>query len=64
MVTCTRVKIPDYINVIGDMACGAQMRMTISSVTGLAEPNMVTLYGSDGTLRFTGGKLYGGQRDR
>ncbi len=56
------VKVPDHIDIVADMACGAQARVTISSVTGLAEPNMVTLYGSTGTLRFTGGQLYGGQR--
>ena len=56
------VKIPDHLNVIADMACGAQTRMTISSVTGLAEPNQATLYGSHGTLRFVNGQLYGGQR--
>lgn len=56
------IKIPDHINVIADMACGAQARLTISTVTGLAESNRVTLYGSDGTLRFTNGQLYGGQR--
>jgi predicted dehydrogenase len=56
------VKVPDHIDIVADMACGAQARITISSVTGLAEPNSVTLYGSEGTLRFINGQLYGGQR--
>ena len=56
------VKVPDHIDIVADMACGAQARLTISSVTGLAEPNRVTLYGSKGTLRFTGGQLFGGQK--
>jgi predicted dehydrogenase len=56
------VKVPDHVDIVADMACGAQARITISSVTGLAEPNTVTLYGSEGTLRFIDGQLYGGQR--
>ncbi|MAS36614.1 MAG: hypothetical protein CL610_21595 [Anaerolineaceae bacterium] len=56
------VRVPEHIDVVAAMACGAQARLTISSVTGLAGPDMATLYGSKGTLRFTGGKLYGGQR--
>lgn len=55
------VHIPDHLDVTGNLACCAQLRLTISSVTGLAGPDMATLYGSTGTLRFTGGKLYGGQ---
>ncbi|HLV35919.1 MAG TPA: Gfo/Idh/MocA family oxidoreductase [Spirillospora sp.] len=56
------VRVPEHIDVVGSMICGAQMRLTISSVTGLAGPDTVTLYGSEGTLRFSGGTLYGGQR--
>jgi predicted dehydrogenase len=56
------VKVPDHIDIMADMACGAQARLTISSVTGLAEPNTATLYGSAGTLRIVGGQLLGGQR--
>jgi len=36
--------------------------MQISRVTGLAGPDEARLYGSEGTLRFSGGKLYGGRR--
>ena len=56
------VRVPDHIDIVADMACGAQTRLTISNVTGLAEPNTVTLYGSKGTLSFVGGQLLGGQR--
>jgi predicted dehydrogenase len=56
------VKVPDHIDIVADMACGAQARLTISNVTGLAEPPTVSLYGSEGTLRFVGGQLLGGQR--
>jgi len=57
------VRIPDHINVIADMACGAQASIYISSVSGFAGADGVSLYGSQGTLRFTGGKLYGAQKD-
>lgn len=57
------VRIPEHINVIADMACGAQAHFSISTVTGLAGPDEVILFGSNGTLRFSEGKLYGGQRD-
>ena len=56
------VRIPEHLDVVADMACGAQLRITLSSVTGLAEPDACTLYGSQGTLRFSGGQLSGGQR--
>jgi predicted dehydrogenase len=60
--TLQATRIPEHIDVTAEMACGAQLRLTISSVTGLAGPDMVTLYGSKGTLRYTGGKLYGALR--
>ena len=44
------------------MACGAQANITVSAVSGLNEPDGAYLFGSQGTLRFTGGKLYGGKR--
>ncbi len=55
--------IPDHINVIGELACGGQLSMQISSVTGLSGPRMeMFLFGSEGTLRFADGVLSGGQR--
>ena len=53
------VRIPEHVNVIADMACGAQAHFTVSMVT----PDEVILFGSNGTLRFSEGKLYGGERD-
>ena len=60
--TLRAVRIPEHLDVIGNMACGAQLRLTVSSVTGQAGPDMATLYGSKGTLRYTGGQLYGAQQ--
>lgn len=56
------VRIPDHIDILADLACGAQAHIQVSSVTGLAGPPSATLYGSKGTLRFVDGKLLGGKR--
>jgi len=56
------VRIPDHIDVLADLACGAQAHIQVSSVTGLGGPPAATLYGSEGTLRFVQNKLYAGRR--
>lgn len=56
------VRIPDHIDILGDLACGAQLHIQISSVAGLLGGPEAYLFGSEGTLRFAGNKLYGGQR--
>jgi predicted dehydrogenase len=56
------IRIPEHIDVLADMACGAQLHLQVSSVTGLAGAPEVFLFGSQGTLRFSDGKLTGGQR--
>ena len=56
------IRIPDHLDVTAAMACGAQLHMLISNVMGLAGPPSVTLYGSDGTLRFSEDQLSGGRR--
>jgi predicted dehydrogenase len=55
-------RVPEHITVLADMACGAQLTLTISAVTGLAQPDGIYLFGSAGTLHFSGGKLYGGRK--
>ncbi len=55
-------RVPEYINVLADMACGAQLSLTVSAATGLAQPDGVYLFGSEGTLHFSGGKLFGGRK--
>lgn len=62
--TLRAVRIPEHLDVIGQMACGAQLHMQISRAVGLAGPSQeATLYGTEGTLRFSGGdQLFGGQR--
>jgi predicted dehydrogenase len=56
------VRVPEHLDVIADMACGAQAHLRISNVTGLSGPAEVTLFGSAGTLRFSENRLYGGRR--
>lgn len=56
------VRIPDHVDVIAKMACGVQAHFGISSIRGLGGPDAGTLFGSEGTLRFSEGKLFGGRR--
>lgn len=44
--------VPEHIEVIGDMPGGATFHLQLSSVTGLATPPEVWLYGTEGTLRY------------
>lgn len=57
--------VPDHVDVLCEMACGAQAHMRFSSVTGLAPVSEVWLFGSEGTLRLEGPpslSIYGGRR--
>jgi predicted dehydrogenase len=56
------VRIPEHLDVVAELARGAQMHMQISRALGLSDPPSAVLYGSEGTLKFTGGRLYGGRR--
>ncbi len=56
-------RIPNHIDVTADMACGAQLHLQVSNVAGLAGPDEVFLFGSNGTLRIADDTLYGGQRE-
>lgn len=58
------VRVPDHLEVVADMACGAVARIQISAITGLAPATGVWLYGSQGTLHYdhVAGTLSGGKR--
>lgn len=56
------VRMPEHVDVVADMACGAQAHLQVSSVSGLSGPPEAFLFGSQGTLRFSEDKLHGGQR--
>ena len=57
------VHVPEHIDVLAEMANGAQARILISSVMGAAASTEAWLCGSDGTLRFADGKLCGVQKE-
>ncbi|MBX3002132.1 MAG: Gfo/Idh/MocA family oxidoreductase [Caldilineaceae bacterium] len=57
------VRVPEHIDIIGEMVCGAQLHIQISAVMGLAGAPRATLYGTHGTLQFTQNKLLGGQKE-
>jgi predicted dehydrogenase len=56
------VRVPDHVSVLADLACGAQASITVSAVAGLVKQSEIVLCGSDGTLRFAEGELYGARR--
>ncbi|MCE7980545.1 MAG: gfo/Idh/MocA family oxidoreductase [Caldilinea sp. CFX5] len=56
------VRIPEHIDVMADLACGAQMHLQVSTIAGLTGAPEAYLFGSEGTLRFTDNKLFGGKK--
>jgi predicted dehydrogenase len=57
------VRVPEHIDVLADMAVGAQLHLQVSTVAGLMGAPEIFLFGSRGTLRFSQNKLFGGQRN-
>jgi len=57
------ISVPDHVDVIASMRCGAQAHFQFSDVTGFAPGTEVWLFGRNGTLRYEAAtdKLYGGQ---
>lgn len=60
--TLRAVRIPEHVDILGELACGAQLHMQVSAVTGLAGAPQATIYGSEGTIRYCQGALQGGRR--
>ena len=57
------VTIPDHVDVLCQLANGAQAHMRFSAATGLSPGNDVWLYGSEGTIHLDNElKVYGGRR--
>ena len=58
------VTVPDHVDILCEMACGAQAHLRFSAITGLAPGGEVWLFGSQGTIRVDmgGTKIYGGRR--
>ena len=58
-----QINVPDYLDVIVEMACGAQLHIQLSSVSGLSSGQKLFLYGSRGTLCLDNNTLLGGSKD-
>ncbi len=56
------VRVPDHLEVVAEMVCGAVAHFQISAVTGLTGGPEIWLFGSEGTLRFADNRLFGGRR--
>ncbi len=56
-------EVPDHLEVLVRMRCGARARFHFSTVFGLLPEKSITLFGTEGTLRFGDGRLIGGRRD-
>ena len=56
------MELPDHLEILADMACGATLHLQISSVMGHGMSG-TTIYGSKGTLRVSDGQLLGAQRN-
>ncbi|MDA1129774.1 MAG: Gfo/Idh/MocA family oxidoreductase [Chloroflexi bacterium] len=61
--TINSISIPDHVDIIAELANGAQANMHFSAVTGLSSGNGVWIYGSEGTIHVDGEmNVYGGRR--
>ena len=57
------VSIPDHVDILCELANGAQAHMQFGAASGLSTGNEVWLYGSEGTIRVDHGfTVYGGKR--
>jgi len=54
--------IPDHIDVVAEMACGAQLHIQTSGVTGVGAESGAYLFGTEGTLRIADDTLFGARR--
>jgi len=57
------VSIPDHLDVMYELASGAQVHMRFSATTGLSTGNQIWLYGSEGTIHIGPGQtVFAGRR--
>jgi predicted dehydrogenase len=58
------VDVPDHVDIVADLECGAQATYEFSAVCGLAPASEAWLFGSKGTLHYDQGsdKLFGGRQ--
>lgn len=60
--TAQAMQIPDHLEIIADMSCGATLHLQISNVLGHGTSG-TTIYGTEGTLRISSSQLLGGKRN-
>ena len=58
----TAVRIPDHLDVVAEMACGAQLHLQQSDSMPFLQGGGTYLFGDEGMLRFADGVLYGARR--
>ena len=56
------VDVPDHVDVLADLACGAQLHIQQSVATAWKAGDGTWLYGTEGVLRFHGEQLTGARR--
>ena len=52
----------DHVDVLYEVANGAQVHLRVSTTTALAGGSQTWLFGSEGTIRLNGGRILGGRR--
>ena len=52
----------DHVDILYEVANGAQVHLRVSTTTGLAGGNQTWLFGSEGTIQVDGGRILGGRR--
>ena len=60
--TIRSLELPDHMDVLCDMACGGQLHMNLSGVSGLGPSGHTWLFGSEGTIHLQGTQVFGGRR--
>ena len=58
----TSVTIPDHVDVLYELANGAQVHMRFSETTGLSSGSQTWIYGTDGTIHVNGEGVFAARR--
>ena len=56
------VGVPEHLDVVADLKCGAQLHLQQSAITALLQDDAIYLFGSEGTLRLTSDRLFGARK--
>ena len=52
----------DHVDILYEVANGAQVHLRVSTTTALAGGSQTWLFGSEGTIQVSGGRILGGRR--